>query len=126
MIQSYWSLQPGNDKWTWFDAKLTPTGTDQALTARKAWKKHLEKNRIPAPESYYVSPLMRCLQTARLTFEGIGVAGTKPFKPVIKEVLDAHLISFYSFHIDFTLGRIRIYLLTYWIEYKRNTRNAYM
>ncbi|BDD60119.1 hypothetical protein MPDQ_001948 [Monascus purpureus] len=82
---SYWSLQPGNDKWTWFDAKLTPTGTDQALTARKAWKKHLETNRIPAPESYYVSPLMRCLQTARLTFEGIGVAGTKPFTPVVKE-----------------------------------------
>ena len=46
----------------------------------------MEKNRIPAPEAYYVSPLTRCLKTARLTFEGIGLPGTSSFSPVVKEV----------------------------------------
>lgn len=44
------------------------------------------QQRIPAPQSYYVSPLNRCLKTAQITFSGLGMPGTSPFRPVIKEV----------------------------------------
>lgn len=41
---------------------------------------------IPAPQSYYVSPLNRCCRTAQITFEEVGLPLTSPFRPVIKEV----------------------------------------
>ena len=42
---------------------------------------------MPAPESYYVSPLFRCLQTANLTFSGLKLPGERPFEPLVKEML---------------------------------------
>ncbi|KAB8233055.1 histidine phosphatase superfamily [Aspergillus alliaceus] len=82
----YWSLQDGDETGTWVDARLTDLGISQAQTANKAWKAQIQ-NKIPAPQSYYVSPLNRCLATASVTFKGLGLPHTEPFRPVIKELL---------------------------------------
>jgi broad specificity phosphatase PhoE len=81
----HWSLLDGDENGTWVDARLTDLGISQAKTANKAWKKQIE-DKIPSPQSYYVSPLNRCLATATLTFEGLGLPHTDPFRPMIKEV----------------------------------------
>ncbi|PWY90918.1 phosphoglycerate mutase-like protein [Aspergillus heteromorphus CBS 117.55] len=85
---AHYSLLPSdptsND--IWHDAHLTALGKSQALTAHATWKAQLA-HRIPTPESFYVSPLNRCLETASLTFSGLGVEGTRPFRPVVKELL---------------------------------------
>jgi broad specificity phosphatase PhoE len=47
----------------------------------------LSKSRTPAPESYYVSPLQRCLSTSNYTFSGLSLPPNRPFKPIIKELL---------------------------------------
>lgn len=47
----------------------------------------LQTQHLPAPESYYTSPLTRCLQTAALTFTGLNLPPDRPFAPVIKERL---------------------------------------
>ncbi|PYH84774.1 phosphoglycerate mutase-like protein [Aspergillus uvarum CBS 121591] len=82
----YWSLLDGDDNGTWVDARLTPLGISQAQTAHSAWKTQLA-HKIPTPESYYVSPLNRCLATANHTFSGLGIPHTDPFRPLIKELL---------------------------------------
>ncbi|KAL6238024.1 hypothetical protein BDW75DRAFT_46139 [Aspergillus navahoensis] len=83
-----YSLLDGDEHGNWFDAHLTELGILQAQTAHEAWKAQI-KNGIPAPQSYYVSPLMRCCETARVTFEGLGLPGTEvgKFRPVVKELL---------------------------------------
>ncbi|KAL2812395.1 histidine phosphatase superfamily [Aspergillus granulosus] len=81
-----YSLLPGDETGTWFDAHLTEIGIEQARTAHEAWKTQITTG-IPPPQSYYVSPLMRCCETAKVTFEGTGLPGTEPFRPVIKELL---------------------------------------
>ena len=44
--------------------------------------------KIPVPESYYVSPLTRCLKTALLTFSNLALPPTaRSFQPVVKELL---------------------------------------
>ncbi|KAE8152047.1 histidine phosphatase superfamily [Aspergillus avenaceus] len=82
----YWSLQDGDETGNWVDARLTELGRSQARTANEAWRKQMG-NCIPSPESYYVSPLNRCLETAAITFNEIGLPGTEPFRPLIKELL---------------------------------------
>ena len=84
----YWSLRDGNETSTWADAKLTPTGIAQAGVAHDFWARAL-KPEIGglAPQSYYVSPLARCLQTAEKTFDGLDVPADRPFRPTVKELL---------------------------------------
>ncbi|KAJ5820011.1 histidine phosphatase superfamily [Penicillium riverlandense] len=82
----YWSLLDGDSHGTWVDARLTELGISQAETAREAWKTQTQRG-IPHPQSYYVSPLNRCLATAQITFEGLHMPHTQPFRPVIKELL---------------------------------------
>ncbi|KAL4788624.1 histidine phosphatase superfamily [Aspergillus varians] len=81
-----YSLLNGDEHGDWFDARLTDLGISQARTAHEAWKTQIARG-IPAPESYYVSPLLRCCETARVTFEGTGLPGTGPFRPLLKELL---------------------------------------
>ncbi|KAL4872428.1 hypothetical protein BDV12DRAFT_143216 [Aspergillus spectabilis] len=81
-----YSLLPGDAHGRWFDARLTDLGISQAQTANEAWKTQIQ-NGVPCPESYYVSPLIRCCETAKVTFEESGLPGTKPFRPVVKELL---------------------------------------
>jgi broad specificity phosphatase PhoE len=38
------------------------------------------------PETYYTSPLTRCLQTANITFSGLDLPSRQPFIPTIKEL----------------------------------------
>jgi len=84
--QCYWSLLNGNGIVTWDDARLTEVGEAQARTTHNAWAKQIE-NKMPPPESYYVSPLNRCLSTAKITFEGLGLPNTIPFQPTVRELL---------------------------------------
>lgn len=84
--QCYWSLQPGNATTTWADAHLTPTGEAQALKAAAFWATLVTSQNIPVPQSYYTSPLTRCLDTCNLTFSSVPLPPSYPFKPVIKEL----------------------------------------
>lgn len=85
MLQEYWSLLDGDEYGTWSDAHLTEIGIAQAQTAHDTWAQQWETG-IPAPQSYYVSPLHRCCQTAQVTFEGLDMPLTDPFQPLVKEV----------------------------------------
>ncbi|KAI9048773.1 hypothetical protein LZ554_007604 [Drepanopeziza brunnea f. sp. 'monogermtubi'] len=83
----HWSLQDGNSTSTWADALLTPTGEGQALKANAFWRSLIADQKVPTPQSYYASPLMRCLATANLTFSGLDLPKDHPFIPTIKEGL---------------------------------------
>jgi len=82
----YWSLQEGNGTISWSDALLTPAGEAQALKANAFWSTLITTQKIPVPESYYTSPLTRCLDTCNLTFSSLPLPSTHPFIPVIKEL----------------------------------------
>jgi broad specificity phosphatase PhoE len=71
---------------TWVDAHLTEAGIDQALKANAFWASQISIQRIPTPESYYSSPLTRCLDTANLTFSNLPLPDSQPFIPTIKEL----------------------------------------
>jgi hypothetical protein len=82
----YWSKLDGNETITWSDARITDIGASQALAANAFWKRALVEAKMPAPESYYTSPLDRCLATANLTFTGLNLPAGRPFQPIVKEV----------------------------------------
>lgn len=75
----------GADGITWSDAVLTEVGQGQAKDVNGLWAKLLPKG-IPRPETYYVSPLTRTIQTADLSFKGLELPHDKPYRPYIKEV----------------------------------------
>lgn len=51
----------------------------------KLWKESVGEG-IPSPDTFYVSPLTRTIETADLSFEGVPFADGKAYKPLIKEV----------------------------------------
>lgn len=81
----YWSMLDGADGITWADANLTEVGEGQAKEVNELWKSLLPKG-IPVPETYYVSPLTRTLETADLTFKGLDLPKDRPYNPLVKEV----------------------------------------
>jgi broad specificity phosphatase PhoE len=83
----YWSRRDGDGNITWNNAELTPLGVQQALAANAFWRNGLVEAKMPAPDSYYVSPLRRTLQTFNLTFAGSDLTKNANFKPTIKESL---------------------------------------
>jgi len=85
----YWSKVTGNESITWADAHLTATGIAQAKVAHDFWRATTTKQGIPVPQSFYVSPLDRCLATANVTFAGLEdvLSREYPFVPVVKELL---------------------------------------
>ncbi|KAF1829829.1 phosphoglycerate mutase-like protein [Decorospora gaudefroyi] len=83
----YWSELEGNGTVIWADPKLTDQGIAQTEHVKTFWKQLIEKQKITTPQTYYTSPLYRCLDTAKLTFTGLKLPRNKPFKPVIKEFL---------------------------------------
>jgi broad specificity phosphatase PhoE len=83
----YWSERDGNGTVTWADAKLTEAGKQQAKVVKEFWQHLIKDEKISPPESFYTSPLYRCLDTARLTFEGVKLPGNNRFVPVVKEFL---------------------------------------
>lgn len=83
----YWAELKGNSTATWEDAQLTSNGILQAQIANTFWKHEIATQKIPYPQSYYTSPLSRCLDTAKITFEGIETPEYYPFVPTVKELL---------------------------------------
>lgn len=85
----YWSKLSGNGSITWADAHLTAGGIAQAKVAHDFWRAAITDQGIPVPQSYYVSPLDRCLATANVTFGGLENVLPKeyPFVAVVKELL---------------------------------------
>lgn len=81
----YYSELDGNATTTWSDAHLSPLGVTQALAVNTFWKTEIQQQRIPTPESFYTSPLTRCLQTANYTFGGLDLSHA--FVPTVKELL---------------------------------------
>lgn len=80
----YWSELDGNGTISWEDASITLNGVAQAQTANKFWSSQIANQGMIAPQSFYTSPLTRCLQTISITFDGIdGVP--QPFAPTVKE-----------------------------------------
>lgn len=82
----YWSMLDGADGVIWADAKLTEIGQNQARDVRDLWKAQLPKG-IPPPETYYVSPLTRTIETAQLSFKDLELPKDRPYKPLIKELV---------------------------------------
>jgi len=58
----------------------------QAQIASKFWAHEIATQKIPVPNTYYTSPLDRCLATANITFSGLKLPNRKPFVPEVKEV----------------------------------------
>ncbi|KAK5111478.1 hypothetical protein LTR62_004930 [Meristemomyces frigidus] len=83
----YWAELNGNATTTWYDADLTANGINQALVAHNFWQHELAVQKMPYPQSYYSSPLTRCLKTANYTFAGIQTPAYYPFVPTVKELL---------------------------------------
>lgn len=83
----YWAPRDGNSTVTWADAKLTEVGIQQALKVKDFWNHLIKDEKITPPEVYYSSPMDRCLDTARLTWEGVKLPPKSKFKPIVKELL---------------------------------------
>ena len=81
----YYSILNGNATVTWADAHLTAVGWSQALAVKRFWALEIELQKIPTPQSFYISPLTRCLTTANLTFSGLELKHS--FIPTVKELL---------------------------------------
>ncbi len=82
----YYSEVDGNSTVTWADADLSPLGVTQALAVNTFWKREIAEQEIPTPQSYYTSPLTRCLKTANYTFNGLDLPARHPFVPTVKEL----------------------------------------
>ncbi|KAI0799256.1 phosphoglycerate mutase-like protein [Xylaria sp. FL0064] len=67
----------GTPAWNCYWGPLDGNGTKHALTVAK----------IPAPHTYYSSPLTRSTTTANLTFAGLDLPHSRPFAPTVKELL---------------------------------------
>ncbi|KAI4645202.1 hypothetical protein J4E93_006002 [Alternaria ventricosa] len=82
----YYAALDGFDGITWADANLTTVGQDQALAVNKLWAEQLSLG-IPPPQTYYVSPLTRTIETANLSFKSLPLPESRPYKPFIKELV---------------------------------------
>lgn len=82
----YYSERNGNATVTWADAHLTPVGVSQAKAVNAFWASEIKNQKIPTPQSYYTSPLYRCLQTALYSFAGLDLPAAHPFVPEVKEL----------------------------------------
>ena len=81
----YYSELDGNGTITWSDAQLSPLGITQALAVHNFWASEIRNQKIPTPQTFYTSPLTRCLQTANYTFAGLDLPAKHPFVPQVKE-----------------------------------------
>ncbi|KAF3913439.1 hypothetical protein ABW21_db0208143 [Orbilia brochopaga] len=83
----YWAELYGNETAVWEDASLTAYGKSQAARAHDFWRDRIETQKIKLPDTYYVSPLARCLETANITYSGLKLKSRHPFIPTVKEWL---------------------------------------
>jgi broad specificity phosphatase PhoE len=80
----YYGQLDGDGTWYWNDPELTQAGIDQTVKANNFWRSQIAEQKMPAPETFYSSPLTRCTDTAFRTFNSLGL---KNFFPIIKEYL---------------------------------------
>lgn len=86
----HYAALDGSDGLTWSDAHLTPLGTDQALATHTLWSQQLPHG-LPPPQSHYISPLTRAIQTADLTFSNLPLPHYTPhIKELLREALGIH------------------------------------
>ncbi|OLN86611.1 putative phosphoglycerate mutase-like protein 1 [Colletotrichum chlorophyti] len=83
----YWSHLEGDGVVTWLDAELVDTGIRQAEDLNAFWSEATAVQKVPFPESFYTSPLRRCLKTCKLAFGDLVEKRGQKFRPVIKEGL---------------------------------------
>jgi len=83
----YYSELDGNSTVTWADAHLDNAGISQAITNNLFWASEIATQKLQVPQTYYVSPLTRCLQTANYTYSNLSLPATSPFVPTVKEFL---------------------------------------
>jgi broad specificity phosphatase PhoE len=81
----YYSTLDGNETVSWSDAHLTSIGQTQAGEAHDTWVKTVKEQGIQTPQSFYVSPLDRAIETCDITFDG--VSDFKNVKRTVKEML---------------------------------------
>ena len=84
-MQCYWAEQTGNGTATWSDPLLTPDGIAEARKANAYYRDRQTTQKMPCLESYYASPLTRCLTTANLTFSDLDLPAEHPFVPTVME-----------------------------------------
>ena len=85
--QCYYAELDGNSSVTWSDAHLDRAGISQAISNNLFWAHEISEQKIQVPQSYYVSPLTRCLETANYTYSNLSLPRQYPFKPLVKEFL---------------------------------------
>lgn len=84
----YYSTLDGNGTVTWKDAHLTPVGQGQARTASEFWNLQIRDQRMQTPQSYYISPMDRAIETADITYRNLKFPpSSAPYDPLIKEML---------------------------------------
>ncbi|GAB0138824.1 hypothetical protein EsDP_00007046 [Epichloe bromicola] len=83
----YWAELEGNGTIPWADALLTPAGFRESEKAKAFYETLYEQQNMPHFESYYSSPLKRCIQTANSTFASLKMPPEHAFVPTIKELL---------------------------------------
>ena len=89
--EATWARLDGNEEMTWADAHLTEYGLRQARDLNAFWKNAFSTEKVPMPERYYTSPLIRCLETVDGSFSGLDQPDDRPFRPLIKEKLRERL-----------------------------------
>ncbi|KAE8150930.1 histidine phosphatase superfamily [Aspergillus avenaceus] len=88
---NYWSHLDGNGTVSWVDAKLAETGIQQARELSDFWGNAVNTDKVPLPDTFYTSPLARCLETSKLVFTRLAEDAGKQFRPVVKELLRERL-----------------------------------
>ncbi|CAM1509500.1 Fc.00g032390.m01.CDS01 [Cosmosporella sp. VM-42] len=81
----YWAEKDGNGTSVWADPVLTPAGLAEAHKANAYFKTRFESEGMPYFQSYYVSPLSRCVITADVSFRSLSLPRSHAFIPTVKE-----------------------------------------
>ncbi|KAF3004594.1 hypothetical protein E8E14_006582 [Neopestalotiopsis sp. 37M] len=86
------SLTPPDNTLEWADALLVEEGIAQAKALAAFWKKAVENDGMPWPQSIYTSPLTRCLETTQIVYnEILERKEPRPVVPIVKEALRERL-----------------------------------
>lgn len=75
-------MRDGKDGLEWFDASLTAEGEAQIKELSNIYEREIAKG-MPLPQSFYVSPMRRTLQTFELTWSWF--LNLNETKPIVKE-----------------------------------------
>ncbi|KAM0722617.1 hypothetical protein Q7P37_002058 [Cladosporium fusiforme] len=87
----YWSKLDGDGTLYWVDAHLTSVGEQQAKDAGAFFAAQFAREKMPVPQTWIASPLMRCLRTAELEWSPLALPAFNPtIKELAREVMGEH------------------------------------